>query len=114
MTESTQAPPPLPPATTGWTSPATAAPAGQGFNLHDFLYFRYMITPPSVTVVYIFGVVGITFAAFATMLGGNLLVGLAILTFGNLYWRIVLEFVMVLFRMNDSLQSIDRRGKRGM
>jgi len=38
---------------------------------------------------------------------------LIVLVFGNLYWRVILEFVMVLFRMNDSLQSIDRRG-RGM
>jgi len=34
-----------------------------------------------------------------------------VLFFGNLYWRVILEFVVVLFRMNDALQSIDRRGR---
>lgn len=38
--------------------------------------------------------------------------GIVVLVVGNLWWRIILEFVMVLFRMNSALQSIDRRGGR--
>ena len=111
MTEPTQAPPSPPPTSSGWTAPPSRPrTAGQGFNLQDFLYFRYLITPPSMTVIYIFGAVAVTFGAIATM-GSSVLFGLLILVFGNLYWRIILEFVMVLFRINDSLQSIDRRGK---
>lgn len=93
-------------------------PAGRssGFNLGDFLAFRYLITPTFVTVIYVIGAIGITLVSLVTMASGGsngLVGGLLVLVFLNLYWRVILEFVMVLFRMNDALQSIDRRG-RGM
>jgi hypothetical protein len=85
------------------------------FDFAEFISFRYLITPTIITIVYVIGAVLITLGAIATMAsGGNGVVsGLLLLFFGNLYWRVVLEFVVVLFRMNDSLQSIERRG-RGM
>jgi Na+(H+)/acetate symporter ActP len=89
-------------------------PRSGGFTFNDFITFRYLITPTLITIVYIIGAVLITLAALAAMVrggAGGLLVGLLVLVFGNLYWRVILEFVMVLFRMNDSLRSIDRRGK---
>jgi uncharacterized protein DUF4282 len=64
--------------------------------------------------VYVIGAVLITIAALAAMAssgGGGAITGVLILIFGNIYWRVILEFVIVLFRMNDSLRSIDRRGK---
>ena len=118
MTEST---PPQQPNTGGapvsWSTPPPKPP-GQtgGFNFGEFLSFRYLITPPLMTVIYVIGAVLITLGSVATLAvrgGGGVVVGLLIFVFGNLYWRVILEFVMVLFRMNDSLQSIDKRG-RGM
>ena len=109
-----QLPTPQPHQQVPWAPPPTSRSGGFDFN--DFITFRYLITPTLITVVYIIGAVLITIVALgATVSGGTagLLVGLLILIFGNLYWRVILEFVMVLFRMNDSLQSIDRRG-RGM
>ena len=69
-----------------------------------------------MTVIYVIGAIGITLVSLGALLavaGGNgaMVTGLLLFLFGNLYWRIFCEFVMVLFRMNDSLQSIDGRGK---
>jgi hypothetical protein len=97
-----------------WTPPPTSGPGM--FNFSDFVNFRYLITPGFITVIYVVGAILITIAALSaagTAGAGGVLVGLLWFVFGNLWWRIVLEFVMVLFRINDSLASIDRRG-RGM
>jgi hypothetical protein len=103
--------PPQPPVS--WSAPPQPHPAGDGaFNVADFISFRYLITPAFVTVIYVLGVVVITLGALASLASaGGLIAGVLVFLFGNLYWRIILEFIMVLFRMNDSLQSIDRRGK---
>jgi hypothetical protein len=37
--------------------------------------------------------------------------GLLIFVFGNLYWRVILEFIIVLFRINEGIRSIDQRGR---
>jgi hypothetical protein len=88
----------------------------QGFSFNDFISFRYLITPAIITVIYILGAIAISIGGIVTMgspRAGGVLAGLAILVLGNIYWRVILEFFVVLFRMNDSLRSIDRRG-RGM
>ena len=100
-------PPPV-----GWSAPPPpVASPSKGFNIQDFAYFRYLITPAFMTVIYIIGAVLITFGALASIVGGQLLAGVLVFLFANLYWRIICEFIMVLFRMNDSLKSIDSRGK---
>lgn len=97
----------------GWVAPPPpASHAGGGFNFKDFLTFKYLITPVFMTVIYIIGAIGITLGALGITLGfGGPIVGLVLFIFGNLYWRIFFEFIMVLFSMNGALQSIDRRGK---
>ena len=90
-------------------SPKPSAP----FDFGEFIAFRYLITPTLVTVIYVIGSVFIILASVGVMVqgSGGILAGLLLLFFGNLYWRVILEFIMVLFRMNDALQSIDRRGR---
>ena len=95
------------------TPPPTPGSAG-GFDFGEFISFRFLITPTIITIVYVIGAVLITIASLGALAaggGGGLVVGLLFLFFGNLYWRVILEFVVVLFRMNDSLRSIDKRGK---
>jgi hypothetical protein len=110
-------PPSQPPPSQPPVSWAPQAPAQPGtFNFSDFVNFRYLITPGFITVIYVVGAILITIAALAAAGSGGsggVLGGLFFLILGNLWWRIILEFVMVLFRINDSLASIDRRG-RGM
>ena len=110
MTQSGSTGDPGSPAPSSWAPPPAKA-GGAGFNINDFIAFRYLITPIFITVIYVIGAIGITLASLGALLGGNAIAGILLFIFGNLYWRIILEFVMVLFRMNDSLQSIDRRGK---
>jgi hypothetical protein len=95
-----------------WT-PERPPGTASGGSFSDFLSFRYLITPAFITVIYVIGAVLITVGGIATLLSnapGAGVSGIVIIVFGNLWWRIVLEFVMVLFRMNAALQSIDRRG----
>jgi len=118
MTQSTPPPPDPNAPPVSWAPPAIppSTRPGGGFNFNDFLSFRYLITPALVTIIYVIGLIVISIAAIVTMTsrsGGGPVGGLLLLIFGNLYWRMILEFLMVLFRMNDALQSIDRRG-RGM
>lgn len=99
-----------------WRPPADNR-GRRGFDVSDFLTFRYFVTPAFITAIYIIGAVLITLgalAAVASPASGGLASGLVVLVAGNLWWRIVLEFVMVLFRVNDSLASIDRRGGGGI
>ena len=95
---------------------AQAPRPGGGFNFGEFIAFRYLITPTIITIVYVIGAVLITLGALGALVSGGsngVVFGLLFFFFGNLYWRVLMEFVVVLFKMNDSLQSIDRRG-RGM
>jgi hypothetical protein len=105
-------PPPVQPPVS-WAPPPPGQPGA--FNFTDFINFRYLITPGFITVIYVVGALFITIAALASAgTGGGssgVLGAILVFVFGNLWWRIVLEFVMVLFRINDSLQSIDRRGR---
>jgi len=109
-----QSPNPQPSPQVPWTSPAPQRPMAGGFNFGEFVSFRYLITPTIITIVYVIGAVLITIGALGAMAAGGsggVVTGLLVLFFGNLYWRVILEFVVVLFRMNDALQSIDRRGR---
>ncbi len=87
-----------------------------GFDWGDFVNFRYLITPGLVTVIYVLGALAITLAAIASLVSGGtggVIAGILIFVFGNLYWRVILEFIIVLFRINEGIQAIERRG-RGM
>jgi hypothetical protein len=112
-TEPTQATQPA----VGWSPPPPARRDG-GFDFSDFISFRYLITPGFITIIYVIGAIVITIGALSALAApgnaqGGLLYAIVVFVIGQLWWRIVLEFVMVLFRINDSLASIDRRD-RGM
>ena len=101
------------------TSSAPPPPAPARFSLGEFVTFRYFVTPGFITAIYIIGVVLITIGPIVAVpvsgpgvsVGGGLLTALVVILLGNLWWRIILEFVVVLFRINDSLASIERRGQ---
>jgi len=83
-----------------------------GFDFASFISFRQMITPGLITVIWVLGFIGITIAS-VLMIGQNLLGALGLWLIGNLYLRVVLELMIVLFRIYDRLGDIERRG-RGM
>ncbi len=94
-----------------------------GFNWGDFFSFRKMITPQFIQVIYIIGAALITFGGIGMMFNGQrdsgygsnpfsgFGVGLIVIAAGNLFWRIWCEFIIVIFRVNQSLKSIDEKTK---
>jgi Domain of unknown function (DUF4282) len=70
--------------------------------------FRYMITPALITLIYILAVIGITLGALAA-LTQNVLLAIVIWIAGMLWVRVVFEVMIVLFRINDGIQTIARR-----
>ncbi|HXG25563.1 MAG TPA: DUF4282 domain-containing protein [Candidatus Binatia bacterium] len=102
-----------------WQAPAPVPSAdGRRFSWGDFFNFRYMVTPVVVKVVYIIGAGLITLAALGAILGSTrfglgsgLLGGLLILLLGNLYWRVVMEIVVVFFGIHEGIRNIERKDR---
>jgi hypothetical protein len=74
--------------------------------VRDFLMFRKLIATYFIQVIFWLGVVGLVAVFFGAISRDQPLVGFLVLIFGGLYWRILCEVFIVLFRMNDSLSSI--------
>lgn len=75
--------------------------------MRDFFAFRKMIAAQVIQVIFVLGLVGVVIASIAAIANDQPLPGLLLLVFGGLYWRIVCEVFIVLFRMNSSLASIN-------
>jgi hypothetical protein len=73
----------------------------------DFLAFRTLITGSVIRYVYAVGVVALTAAGILTMFSGQtgVAIGIAILTLGNLLWRLACEGSIVFFRCRQQRAS---------
>lgn len=99
-------------------------------SLKDFLTFRKMIATTAIQVIFwimsgfwvIVGLYMMTqssggsrssygYSSSSGSGGTNFLVGLLIIAFGLLYSRIFCEFLIVIFRINDTLTDIRNEGK---
>ncbi|MEO8403777.1 MAG: DUF4282 domain-containing protein [Chitinophagaceae bacterium] len=100
-----------------------------GFNWSDFFSFRKMIALQIMQILYVIVAVLITIAGLMMLFkgggssrgyrdygdgpfAGGTLMGLLILIFGNVFWRLWCEFMIVLFRINKTLTNIDENTKR--
>lgn len=97
----------------GWSGQPVSPPpdlggGGTRAGFSDFLNFRFMITPPLITLLWVVSVVVITIGALAALNTSVLaaLVGWVLLM---LWVRVVFEVMIVLFRINDGIQTIARR-----
>jgi len=96
--------------------------------LKDFLTFRKMIATTAIQVIFwilsgfwvIVGLYVMTqsssrssygYSSGSGSGGTNFLMGLLIITFGLLYSRIICEFLIVVFRINDTLTDIRNDGR---
>ena len=98
--------------------PAEQIPQIWGENwLGDFLAFKVMITPFYIKAIYLLGAVINILVGIYCMIACSetvvRIIGLLILTIGNIFWRIWCELAIVFFRMHDLLRSIDNNTKRG-
>lgn len=106
-----------PPSQGNWGPAPTGSRSGP--NLGDFIMFRWMITPGLIVVIWVIGAVLITlysltlinqynyYGGYSSMSG--LLSAIIFFIFGQLWLRVLLEFIAVLFRINNTLGSIDRK-----
>ncbi|MCK4808119.1 MAG: DUF4282 domain-containing protein [Candidatus Aenigmarchaeota archaeon] len=74
--------------------------------MNDFLEFKKLITSPLIKILYILNVIIITLSGIGLMFTDEILLGLAVIIFGNLWWRLMCEFVIVIFRIHDTLVDI--------
>ena len=88
----------------------------------DFLTFRKMLTPIVIQILFWLGVVACILGGIGAILAGVAridrtpeLIGIGILAvvFGPLVMRIYCEWLIVLFRINDTLTDIRRNTERG-
>ena len=99
-----------------------------------FFSFRTMISPVAIKIIYVLGMLGLTSGGIVMILMGldlmglgaeklnifgrqtpfnkQILIGIAIVVFGNLVWRFLCESWILLFRIRDILGSIERQLKR--
>jgi hypothetical protein len=95
-------------------------------ELHRFINFEELITPTVITIVYILGVILIVLGSLVIMAlsffpasssvysrtapsfdGMTMVLGLLYLVFGNIFWRLLCEFIVVVFKINDHISSVD-------
>lgn len=80
--------------------------------MNDYMSFRRMITPVLIQLFFWIGVAGIVITGLAMMFGGEnageRVLGFLLIPFGVLMVRIYCELLILLFRINDSLQDIRR------
>lgn len=88
----------------------------KSFNWNDFLSFRIMITFHIIKIVYAMVAILITFGGLITIFKDNNpfspmpagpMIGLAIIIFGNILWRIWCELIIFFFRINNTLAEIE-------
>lgn len=97
-------------------------------TFRQFISFDEFMTPGLVTIVYILGVIAIIlgtlimfamvfFAGSIPMVGTGsadtslhfeyAIAAVVFFILGNLYWRVTCELLMVLFKINEHISSID-------
>jgi Domain of unknown function (DUF4282) len=87
-------------------SPSAATKPSGGWR--DYVEFRAFITPTIMTFVWVLGAALITLAAVLIMLNGQsaVIYGFLYFLLGNVGWRIVVEVLVVVFSIHDTLREI--------
>jgi len=89
-------------------------------NWADYFSFKIMITLNIVQVIYILGAIGTSLTGIAWLFSGfgmgiiGHFIGLLIIVFGNVMWRVWCELLIVFFRMNETLNCIEQNTKKNM
>jgi hypothetical protein len=91
--------------------------------MSEYFSFKKFITTGFIMVIYILGAIAITIVSILLMLnsGTNLLgvsgigvvIGLVLLIVGNLFWRVLCEYLVVQFRIFTELVEINKTLKGG-
>lgn len=88
-------------------------------GVKDYFAFKTMVSSKLIQVVYALGALILTIGGFKLLFGGGeeSMLGLGLLIFGNLVWRILCELLIVTFAIHDGIISIEKEirktGERG-
>lgn len=89
----------------------------QSFNWGDFFSFKAMIALKIIQILYLLGAIANTIAGFLYLFFGmgmdntGRIIGLLILTAGNIFWRVWCELIIVFFRINETMNGIEENTK---
>jgi hypothetical protein len=75
-------------------------------KVQDFLFFRRMLTPLVIQIIFWIGAVATFIGGIVAMFTTGFLYGLLTAVLGPVLVRIWTELVIVLFKINDSLSDI--------
>lgn len=70
-----------------------------------------MVSSLLIKILYALGVLVVTIYGIISLFSGSFLMGLGTIIFGNLFWRLACEGIIVIFSIHDVLVSIDRKTK---
>jgi hypothetical protein len=77
----------------------------------EFLSFRRMVTPVLVQIIFWLAVLACIALGIANILNSLVLQGILTILIGPLIVRIICEYIIVLFRINNTLMDIKDQGK---
>ena len=78
-------------------------------KIMDFFLFRRMLFPTLIQLTFWSATAIFLFVGIYNLCHQNIKSGLMLLVFGPLFIRIVCEYLIVLFRINDTLTAINNR-----
>jgi len=81
-------------------------------KMKDFLFFRKMITPVIIQILFWAGVAFTVIGGIVAMFTTGFLYGLAMVVLGPIGVRIWCELLIVLFKVNDTLTDIRNNTKK--
>ena len=84
----------------------------RGGIMSRFLEFKELITTPTIKILYFIGAMAIIVAGLWMVYQGGYInsgIGVAILIFGNLTWRIACEGTIVIFNIHENLVWITHK-----
>jgi len=81
------------------------------FNFKDFSTFKFFITPVFMQIIFWIGVgvIAVYSIRWMTLGGSFVLYGFIQLLVGPIFWRVLCESLMILFRMHDNLEEINQK-----
>ncbi|MCZ7601376.1 MAG: DUF4282 domain-containing protein [Melioribacteraceae bacterium] len=77
--------------------------------MQEFFEFKTMVSSILIKVLYVLGVLVVTIYGIISLFSGSFMMGLGTIIFGNLFWRLFCEGIIVVFSIHDRLSSIDSK-----
>ncbi|MBM7624509.1 DUF4282 domain-containing protein [Sporohalobacter salinus] len=75
-------------------------------EVSNFFSFKSMVSNKLAKISYVVGLIGVTLWGLGVMFNSSFIIGLLILVFGNLFWRVSCEAMIVMFSIHETLVSV--------